>query len=233
MRITESSPYKTAPKIVFFDLCQTLIDSKKIDHAAINYTLSLYGKDPWPITRQKKDPLKSMKENFPNFFEDKAKEAYDTYLNYLIKEINNIPVFDYAYEHLKALHELKAKTIVITNRDIKFIDALDSNKKFKKILPHVSNIITADEIGSTKPSPKVINYVLNKLNLKNIKNEEIVFVGDSLADMNTALLYPCVPILLTETSSDITEEFLSENKNKIYVANTHKEIYEAIKKISE
>ena len=81
MRITESSPYKTAPKIVFFDLCQTLIDSKKIDHAAINYTLSLYGKDPWPITRQKKDPLKSMKENFPNFFEDKAKEAYDTYLN--------------------------------------------------------------------------------------------------------------------------------------------------------
>ena len=168
-----------------------------------------------------------------NNFEDKAKDAYDTYLNYLIREINNIPVFDYAYEHLKALHELKAKTIVITNRDIKFIDALDSNKKFKKILPHVSNIITADEIGSTKPSPKVINYVLNKLNLKNIKNEEIVFVGDSLADMNTALLYPCVPILLTETSSDITEEFLSENKNKIYVANTHKEIYEAIKKISE
>ena len=47
--------------------------------------------------------------------------------------------------------------------------------------------------------------------------------------MNTALLYPCVPILLTETSSDITEEFLSENKNKIYVANTHKEIYEAKK----
>ncbi len=229
MRVTEASPYTITPKIVFFDLCQTLIDSKKIDHEAINYTLAKYNKEPWPITRQKKDPLKSMKENFPNFFGNQAQEAYDTYLKYLIDEINNIPVFDYACEHLKELHKLGAITIIITNRDIQFIEALKTNKKFKKMNPYISHIITADEIGYTKPSPKVINFVLNKLKLHNIKNEEIAFVGDSLADMNTALHYPCVPVLLLATSSDITDEFLTQNDDKIYIANTHKEIYDALK----
>lgn len=40
-----------------------------------------------------------MKDNFPIFFGDKAKEAYDTYMGYLLGNMQNIPFFENTSEH--------------------------------------------------------------------------------------------------------------------------------------
>lgn len=212
------------PKLSFFDLCGTILDSKKLDHEAINYTLEKFNKAPWNRTRIKKEPTKSMKENFPIFFGKDANRAYDTYINYLISNINDIPIFDNAYENLRILNILKTKAVIITNRDKNFVNALVNNEKFQSITPYIDLIISADEVGITKPSSEIIDYALSRLKQTDISKTNIAFVGDALADMNTALSYGCIPILLTISTSDIGKNFLSENHSKIYTANSYKEL---------
>lgn len=221
MNITLNNPFKRIPKIIFFDLCGTILDSKQLDHEAINYTLGKFNKSPWNIMRAKKDPAKSMKENFPNFFEEDADKAYDTYINHLISNINNIPIFDNVYEHLNIL---KVQSVIITNRDKTFVDALVSSKNFQNINSHIDLIISADDVGITKPSCKIIDYALDLLKQPDVNKEEIIFIGDALADMNTAISYNCIPVLLTTSTSDITQNFLIENNSKIYTATSYKEI---------
>lgn len=224
MDIKTNNPFKEIPQVVFFDLCGTILDSKKLDHEAINYTLEKFNKAPWNITRVKKEPAKSMKENFPNFFNEDANIAYDTYINYLISNINNIPIFNNVYENLRILNILKTKVVIITNRDKNFINALSNNEKFKSIASYIDLIISADEVGITKPSSKIIDYALNRLEQTNINKANIAFVGDALADMNTAISYGCTPILLTMSTSDISKNFILENYSKMYTANSYKEL---------
>ncbi len=224
MDILQNNPFKKIPQIVLFDLCGTILDSKKLDHEAINYTLNKFNKLPRNAIRVKKDPKKSMKDNFPNFFGEYFQEAYNTYINHLISNINNIPVFENVYEHFRILDILKIKSAIITNRDKKFVDALIYNENFQNINSYIDFIVSADEIGITKPSCKIIDYTLNCLNLSDINKENIVFIGDALADMDIALSYNCIPILLTESTSDITQKFVVENNSKIYLASSYKEI---------
>ena len=231
MNILEHNPFVQDPKIVIFDLCGTLMNSKKIDHEAIDYTLSCYNKDCWKITRLKKDKSKSMKDNFSNFFGNYAEEAYAIYINYLLEHVQDISFFDNASEHLKLLKSYNIKTAIITNRDKQFIDALDSHKNFiSDIKPFVDIIITADETGITKPSSKIVDYTLKCLSLSEVRQQEdIVFIGDSYADMQVAINYPAVPILLTATTADITEDFLIRNNTKIYQAESHDNIMNMFK----
>lgn len=224
MEVTNKNPFSSVPKVVIFDLCGTILNSKEIDHEAINYTLHKFNKEPWKITRQNKDPLKSMKDNFPNFFGKDSENAYNVYINYLIANVKNMELFKHTLENLRIINKIKAKTVIITNRDKVFIDSLKNNESFRKIEPFISLILSADEIGESKPSPKVVEYALNRLGNKKIPKSEIIMVGDALADMNTALSYKCVPILLTASTSDITSNFVSENYNRIYTANSHQEI---------
>lgn len=224
MKLKHNNPFNCTPEVVFFDLCGTILDSKALDHQAINYTLKKFGKDPWYITRKQKDATKSMKENFPNFFGNYAEEAYDIYINYLIDNINNISMFDNVYENVRIFKILNTKSAIITNRDKKFIDALKSNKEFQKISPYIDLIVSADDIGLTKPSDKLIDFALVKLKATDVPKSSIVFIGDALADMNTALSYGCIPLLLTATTADITDDFLSRNEAKIYTTNSYDEI---------
>lgn len=224
MKITSKNPFLNLPKVVIFDLCGTIINSKEIDHKAINYTLSKFNKNSWEITRQNKDPLKSMKENFPNFFGKDANVAYNIYINYLIDNIEKFELFAYTLENLKIINYIKAKTIILTNRDCVFVDALKYNEEFKQIQPFVDLILCADEIGKSKPSPEVIEYAIRKINARDVQKSNIVIIGDALADMNTALSYQCIPVLLTASTSDITNKFILANYDAIYTASSHKEI---------
>lgn len=54
-------------KMVIFDLCGTLLNSKALDHQAINFTLEKFNLPPWNIIKTQKDKSLSMKKNFPIF----------------------------------------------------------------------------------------------------------------------------------------------------------------------
>lgn len=46
MEVTNKNPFSSVPKVVIFDLCGTILNSKEIDHEAINYTLHKFNKEP-------------------------------------------------------------------------------------------------------------------------------------------------------------------------------------------
>ncbi len=213
--------------IVIFDLCGTLLNSKALDHQAINNTLEIFHKKPWSITKKQKEKSLSMKENFPNFFGKDADAAYEIYLNFLINHINDISFFEYASEHLQTLKYLGAKTAIITNRDNIFIDALKQQAEFKEhFLPFLDTIVTADDAGICKPSPLIIETTVKRLNDNNTKSPHITFIGDAYADIQCALNYGCTPILFNATATDITSDFLLSNQSKIKQFSSYKDIIE-------
>ncbi len=215
---------KKSPLVVIFDLCGTLLNSKEVDHDAINFTLKEFKCPPWHIMKNKKDKSLSMKENFPNFFGKNASSAYDMYINYLMQHINDIPFFSFASEHLQILKYQGIFTAVITNRDYAFIQALQHHDEFsKQIQPYIDTIVTADEAGTTKPSPCIIEFALHKLRIVPVERSRITFIGDAYADVQCALNYGCEPILLSAARTDITDDFLRQNK-VINQYRTHKEI---------
>lgn len=214
-------------KIVIFDLCGTLLNSKTLDHHAINNTLEKYHKAPWSITRKQKNKSLSMKENFPIFFGKHHIEAYNTYIDYLTKHINEISFFEYASEHLQILKYLNKQTAIITNRDNIFINALKQQNEFKQhFIPFIDAIITADDAGICKPSPVIIETAINKLNSIKISPHQVTFIGDAYADIQCALNYGCTPILFNATATDITPDFLALNQHKIKQFSSHKNIIE-------
>ena len=71
------------PKTIIFDWDDTLAHTRPAVVEAMEYVLKKYNKEPWDITKAKyRDTKKSLKENFPNFFGDKAQSAYQDYINY-------------------------------------------------------------------------------------------------------------------------------------------------------
>ncbi len=60
--------YGLKPDAVIFDLSSTLVNSQELDREALNHVLLKYGLPPWKEMRKTRDPSKSIKENFPNFF---------------------------------------------------------------------------------------------------------------------------------------------------------------------
>lgn len=84
------------PVIIGMDLCGTLINSKESDIRAINKTIHKFLKPSleWKDIKRLKQPELSMKENFPNFFQQNAAAAYRFYLDTMFEEIENVNVFE-------------------------------------------------------------------------------------------------------------------------------------------
>ena len=69
------------PTAILFDWDNTLADTRAAVVDALEHILKKYGKEPWAVVKEKyRDPKKSVKENFPNFFQDKADAAYNDYI---------------------------------------------------------------------------------------------------------------------------------------------------------
>ena len=65
------------PQAIAFDWDGTLADTRDVVTIALNHTLALYGKETWEAVRLKqRNPMKSLKENFQNFFGADAFKAY-------------------------------------------------------------------------------------------------------------------------------------------------------------
>lgn len=69
------------PKTIIFDWDDTLADTRLLGVGALEKTLAEYGLPAWDIIKtQKRDPNKSLKENFVHFFGADEEEAYQKYL---------------------------------------------------------------------------------------------------------------------------------------------------------
>ncbi len=208
-----------------------MIDSQEVDREALNYVLALYEKPPWSETRKTRDPDKSIKENFPIFFGKYAEDAYKEYINYLLSYSDRMPLFEGALDTLKELNKKGVHTIIISNRDQSFVDATLERLRLEK---YVSLAIGAGTTPYSKPSKELVDVALSKLQIKD-SVDQIIFVGDAIADIKCADECNALPILMRMCKTDVTDEWLAKRfqENKpLSVARNHRELQSILNGIS-
>lgn len=174
------------PIIIGMDLCGTLINSKERDIRAINKTIHKFlGQNlEWKDIKPLKQPELSMKENFPNFFQQNAAVAYRFYLNAMFEEIENVNIFDGVFEFLEFCKQNNIKTAIITNRDSEYIEQFRiKNKDGQRLFSSVDTIVTANKSKSTKPNPEILQFALNIHGINPINYNSVFFIGNALADL--------------------------------------------------
>ena len=199
------------PKAIIFDWDNTLAENRDVVVSAMNKTLSSYNKENWEITKKKhRDPNKSLKENFVNFFGEQAKEAYKLYMDSYIEFRNMLKPMDNSQELLKKLtiNNPEIKLIIASNKErsllLMEIDVIFKNINFYKIMAN-------GDSEKNKPDASPVIKSLEDTNI-NINPENVWIIGDSKQDIDCAYNANCQPILLGEGNL-AEKDFFEEKKN--------------------
>jgi len=171
---------------VFFDLDGTLLNTIDDLAAAGNYALEQQGFDPYPTERYKYfvgNGIPKLIERIlpigsPQELRDKTHELFSEYYGKHSEDMTR--PYDGIPELIDELYERGIKTAVITNKDHIFSSEL--------IRRYFGDKITA-VYGSVpgiphKPDPQIVNKALTELGAA---REDVLYVGDSGVDMQTAV----------------------------------------------
>ncbi len=169
-------------KLIIFDMDGTILDSSKSITKSINFVRNELGLSPFSVEKITK-LINMPDQDLPKlFYEDikpysECRKIFEKH--YHENCIKDMRLYNGIRELLREL-----------NRDFLLAVATNAYEMFaKKMLEHleINNyfemIVGSDTIGARKPDPKVIQYILNTLN---INEKEALFVGDSLKDEQAA-----------------------------------------------
>ena len=179
MKVTRKNP-----KLILFDWDNTLGVTRQAIVNTMNHVLKKYELDEWDILKRvKRDKTKSFKDNFPNFFGSKAKQAYDDYINHYLKTgISKVSRIIGGQKLLTELQDKKIKIGILSNKDHILLD-----KEVATCFPKISfeGIWGNGDFAKNKPYPEPIVGICKRLKLE--QNSEIWLVGDSSQDTNCAI----------------------------------------------
>lgn len=199
------------PKAIVFDWDNTLAENRDVVVGAMNKVLAKYGKDDWEKTKkEKRDNLKSLKENFVNFFgEDNCKQAYSDYLefynelSYLLKAPAN------ALELLKLLTNTDLKILIISNKErsllLNEISVLYKDINFFKIMGN-------GDSKKNKPDASPVFESLDGTGIE-INPENVWIIGDSIQDIDCAYNANIQPVLYGKGKLAEAEYFDEKRKS--------------------
>lgn len=182
------------PKAILFDWDGTLAETRAAVVCAMEYTLSQYKKEPWEITKQKyRDTTKSLKENFPNFFGEEYKQAYETYLTYYQKfAIKQIRPIVNAELFLRQCTKNNIEIYIISNKE-KSLLLQEVKQCFPKVI--FKNILGNGDAPQNKPAPAPVYTALAEVPYQ-INKENVWLIGDSKQDTACASAANILPVLI-------------------------------------
>lgn len=179
-----------------------------------------YGKEPWEIVKTKyRDTTKSLKENFPNFFQGNADKAYKEYLEYYE---------NHGYSKVKPLEDAAAFLRLCRSKNIEIY--VISNKEKSLLLKEVSfcfpdikfsGILGNGDAPHNKPAPDPVFAAL-KGSKYNIDKNNVWLIGDSKQDTECAYAANIRPILLGK-GKFMEDNYIRNNKDSLLVLNNFAE----------
>ena len=181
-------------KGLFLDLDGTILNTIEDIKESVNFSLKLHGIKPRSLEQIRKSIGHGSKHlintSIPNTIDQKQFETiFNSYKNYYVSHVDVFTKpYDGVVDTLKELKNRGVKIAVITNKPIDLALPL-INKYFQGLIDVVYG---QDKNSIPKPNPVDIFKALEKLNLT---KEEIIYVGDSLVDYQTAINANVKPIL--------------------------------------
>lgn len=172
-------------KCVIFDLDGTLLNTLDDLANAGNYALSVQGFDIHPIEKYKyfvgNGIPKLIERILPQNTDQEAfKKTYEAFCSYYKKHMNDCThPYDGINEMLERLKKCAIKLFIVTNKSDSFAKEI-VKRYFGDLIDKVYGSI---EGLPKKPDPYMVNKAICH---SGIKNEEILYVGDSDVDMQTA-----------------------------------------------
>lgn len=127
--------------------------------------------------------------------------------NYKEVESSYLKLYKHMTEQLQSLSKNKQLFVVSSKKT----DVLIRNLEILDIDHLFTEVIGSDKVNHYKPSPDGINYILNKYQLE---NEETIYIGDAIFDMQMANSAKVASCAVTWGTHSI-EELKSENPTYI------------------
>lgn len=201
------------PQVIIFDWDNTLAENRDVVVGSMNKVLAKYGKEEWEIAKKKyRDPNKSLKENFPNFFGENAEKAYEEYLQgYLELYKDLLKPLPFSQEALRRLNKNnpEVKLIIISNKErsllLMEIEALYRDISFFKIMAN-------GDSEKNKPDASPVFKVLEGTGIE-VNPLNVWIIGDSKQDIDCAYNAGCQPILYGKGT--LAEAGYFEEKKKL------------------
>lgn len=199
----------TKNKLVIFDWDDTIVTSGYLINDAINDASGRHGFAPIPRSDAKKYYGLSMRDSFPLLFEDKWEQVRDDfYMIYAERALDYLETITPMTTLLKRLAEKDhVHMSVISNKTGQY---LRTEARHVGLDHHFDHMIGSGDTSHDKPSPKIIQHLLERLqtsqnNAAHVDPKDILFIGDSLADIECAHHFGANGILI-----NVREHTLSE-----------------------
>lgn len=169
-------------KGVIFDLDGTLIDSYEAIYLSFHHVYSQLNLPPLSYAQVKKVVGKGLSYTFRDLLGDELvpkalalfREKYEEVFREHTKLLPDVP------EVLEALYKRKIQMAVATNKLGRFSRAIFEHFQLQK---YFKAIIGDGDVAHNKPHPEMIYCALAQMGLT---KEEVIFVGDSVIDIQTA-----------------------------------------------
>ncbi|MFI3242404.1 MAG: HAD hydrolase-like protein [Alphaproteobacteria bacterium] len=214
----------TKPKAVLFDWDNTLAQTRNAVVETIEKVLKAYNKEPWAVTKAKyRDGTKSFKENFPNFFGENAKQAYEDYLNDY--NPNSVTPTEGSLEFLEFCQKENIEIYIISNKEKSLL--LNEVKACFSDTPFLG-IYGNGETKNNKPAADPVFLALKNATFE-INKENVWLVGDSKQDTECAFNANILPVLISK-GLFMDNDYIKSKKNNMLVFNSFRELLEFIKR---
>ncbi|MHA1626964.1 MAG: HAD family hydrolase [Candidatus Asgardarchaeia archaeon] len=212
----EGGKIKTAPlKLFVFDLDGTLIDND-VDFKSMKRSLADYISQKYGLKKPLYDEGDKTKDVLRKAVSILRNRGIEISEGNLLKEVDHI-LKKYEWEGaknsklrkcskklLEYLKECDFKVALLTNEPCDIVDFILEKLSIKELFDVV---VTRDSIGELKPSIKGIKVISEKME---VRESDIVFVGDSSIDSKTAEIAGCRFWFVSEDSipSDLKSEIV-------------------------
>ncbi|MDO9265812.1 MAG: HAD family hydrolase [Sulfurimonas sp.] len=173
-------------KIVIFDMDGTLLDSKKDITISINHVREAHHNlaplSEEYVVRAINMEVRNLSQLFyeTEIYHQKDRELFESH--YEVQCVKNVYLYEGVEEMLKSLVASDVKISVATNAPTQFALRMLEHLRVENLF---NVIIGADKVNNSKPSPEMLNHILNYYEYDE-KNHKAWMVGDNSKDILSA-----------------------------------------------
>ena len=187
---------KEKPQAILFDWDNTLVDSWPTIHDALNVTLTAFGLEPWSLDETRSRVRKSMRDSFPQLFQDKWREAGDVfYERYAAIHVDKLRPIDGAQEMLESLSRSGIYMGVVSNKKGDFLRLEAEHLGWDRFFGALVGALDTDQ---DKPAADPVDLALGTSGIA--KGPRVWFAGDADIDMECAYNAGCTPVLVRDSA---------------------------------